>query len=310
MKLIIGGTGSLGSALTRRLLIHGEPVRVMTRTPVKAAAQAIAGAQIYLGDLLDHNALKDACSGVDTVIASAHSMFGRGRLSSAKVDGQAHKNLIDIAKAAGVKHFIYISIYFSDPVYQSVPFFRVKREVEEYLKASGLPYTILRPTAFMESHAHELIGKPIIESGKVILFGRGQQPRNFVAADDVARVAMVALNDKSMWGQTISMGGPGNYTNMDIVRIYEEYTGKKAKVIHLPLSFPRTLSHIMRPFHPGLSQVLKIATLSDKAEQTFDVQSFLEQIPIRLTPLEEWVEKKLAGPADSATTAETAYSLP
>lgn len=310
MKLIIGGTGALGSALTRRLLIHGEPVRVMTRTPVKAAELAIAGSEIYLGDLLDKNALQEACSGADTVIAAAHSLFGRGRYASAKVDGQAHKNLIDIAKAAGARHFIYTSAYFNDQAYLNIPFFRAKREVEEYLKASKLPYTILRPTAFMESHAHELIGKPIIENRKVMLIGRGEQPRNFVAAGDVARVAMVALSDKSMLGQTISIGGPGNYSNMEVVRLYEQYTGKKAAVTHLPLAVPRAVSRMIRPFHPGISQVLKFGVLSEKADQTFDVEPMLRNIPIRLTPLEEWIAKKLAGPAGSATTAEATYTLP
>lgn len=310
MKLIIGGTGTLGSALTRRLLAHGEPVRVMTRKPAKAAELAMAGAEVVVGDLSDRASVEDACRGADAVVAAAHSLFGRGQHSSASVDGQRHKVLIDLAKASGVKHFIYTSIYTIDPVYQRVPFFRIKQEVEEYLKASGLPYTILRPSAFMESHAHELIGKPIIKKERVIMIGRGLQPRNFVAADDVARVAMIALSDQSLLGQTVAIGGPGNYTNMDVVRLYEHYTGHQAKVTHLPPAVSRALSLMMRPFHPGFSQVLKIATLSDKAGQSFDVQSLLEKIPIRLTSLEEWVENKLASSTGSASTPETAYSLP
>lgn len=309
MKLIIGGTGTLGSALTRRLLAHGEPVRVMTRKPAKAAELAMAGAEVAVGDLLDSSALKEACTGATEVVATAHSFFGRGRYASAKVDGQAHKNLIDIAKTAGAKHFIYTSVYTGDPAYQDVPVFRIKHEVEEYLKASGLPYTILRPTFFMESHAHELIGKAIMERRRVILIGRGLQPRNFVAADDVARVAMIALCDPSQQGRTIDIGGPGHYTNMDIVRLYEQHTGLRAKVTRLPLGLARSLSLILRPFHPGLSQVLKMAVISNKADQHFDLERFLEDFPIRLTPMEEWIEKKLAGPAGSTTAAETAHTL-
>ncbi|MEZ4594862.1 MAG: NmrA family NAD(P)-binding protein [Chloroflexota bacterium] len=93
-----------------------------------------------------------------------------------------HKWLINAAQEAGVKHFVYTSAFAAAPYAPIRVLPDQVHEVEQYLQHSGLAHTILRPTAFMESHAHMLIGQPILEKGKVTLFGRRENPRNFVAA--------------------------------------------------------------------------------------------------------------------------------
>jgi uncharacterized protein YbjT (DUF2867 family) len=165
----------------------------MTRTPKNATDLQKLGAEVVQGNLLDKASLAQACQGVEKVLAAAHSIMGRGAEASKYVDWQGHKDLIDAAKVAGVQQFVYTSAYPYGSEYQSIPFFRFKHEIEQHLQASGLRHTILRPTAFMESHAEALIGQPILEKGKVSLFGQGQNPRNFVAADDVAQFAVLAL---------------------------------------------------------------------------------------------------------------------
>lgn len=297
MNLIVGGTGALGSAIARRLLSAGRPVRVMARTPGKATGLAAEGAEVVQGDLLDRGSLTSACQGAEVVVAAAHSLFGRGRSASVHVDGRGHRDLIDAAKSAGVRHFIYTSVYDFGSAYHAVPFFRIKYEVEEHLKASGLGYTILRPTAFMESHAHMLLGEPILRKGKTVIFGRGEQPRNFVAADDVAQVAVLALSDRALVGQTVDVGGPETLTNMDVVRLYERVSGLTAKVTHVPLGVLHVMSRLMRPVHPGLSQVIQAGILADTTDQRFDARPLQERFGIELTRLEDWVAQRVSLPA-------------
>jgi uncharacterized protein YbjT (DUF2867 family) len=208
MILIVGGGGVLGSLVVGRLLAAGERVRVMSRTPAIAESLRVAGAEVVQGDLLDRDSLVRACAGADAVVAAAHSMLGRGRHASVHVDGHGHRQLFDVAKAAGVRHIVYTSVYDYGEAYRPVTFFRIKMEVERYLQTSGIDYTILRPTAFMEYHAHVLIGEPVLAGRTVVLFGRGEQPRNFVAADDVAQVVNIALRDRSLAGATIDVAGP------------------------------------------------------------------------------------------------------
>lgn len=292
MYLIVGGSGALGGAIVRRLLAAGESVRVMTRTP--AQVTALADAEIVHGDLLDRDSVARACQGASTIVAAAHAIFGRGETASVHVDGRGHRDLIDAAKSAGASRFVYTSIYDAGPEFHAVPFVRIKYETEQYLKSSGLDYTILRPTAFMESHAHFLIGEPILRKGKTVLFGQGELPRNFVAADDVAQVAMRAFSDPALSAQTIDVGGPGNHSNMDVVRLYEQASGRKAKVTHVPLGVLKVASCVLRPLHPGLSQIMQLSILADRTDQSFDAGPLQQRFSLALTRLEDWVTAKVA----------------
>lgn len=300
MNLIVGGTGALGSAIARRLLAAGQRVRLMTRSPEKAVDLVARGAVVIRGDLLDRNSLVGACQGAEVVVAAAHSILGRGRHASAHVDGAGHRHLIDAARDSGVRHFIYTSVYGDGPEFHAVPFFRIKREVEEHLMASTLASTILRPTAFMESHAHLLIGEPILRTGKTMLFGRGERLRNFVAADDVAAIAMRALAEPSLIGQTVDVGGPENMTDMDVVQLYERLSGRTAKITHVPIGILRVASRLLRPIHAGLSQIMEAALVAETTDQSFDARPLQARFGVTLTRLENWVLKRLALPASSS----------
>jgi uncharacterized protein YbjT (DUF2867 family) len=253
-----------------------------------------AGAEVVRGDLLDQASVARACSGADRVVAAAHSLFGRGREASVHVDGRGHRHLIDAAKAAHVRHFVYTSVYDSGPACRGVPFFRIKFEVEDHLRGSGLSYTILRPTAFMEVHAHALIGEPILRRGKTVLFGRGESPRNFVAVDDVAQFVMRAVLDPSLAGQTVNVGGPENLTSMEVVALYERMAGRRANVTRVPVPLLRLASLLTRPFHPGLSQAIRASVIADTTDQRFDVGSLPERFSIQLTRLEDWMRRNVS----------------
>ena len=301
--LVVGGSGTLGQLIVTRLAADGDSVRVMSRTPDKVARLRTLGAEIVQGDLLDRQAVAGASAGVNVLIAAAHSILGRGPNASVHVDGAAHRLLIDIAKAAGIRHIVYTSAHVSAPAYDAVPFFRIKLEVERHLKDSGLSYTILRPTAFMDFHAHVLIGEPILAKGKVTLLGHGEQPRNFVAADDVALLAVRAIRDPSLAGATIEIGGPENLTNMDVVRIYERAASRRAKVRHMPLGVVRAIAGLARAVHPGLSQIMQMAVLAETTDQRFDSRALVARFQLKLTRLEDWIAQRLRRPNDSTQSA-------
>lgn len=292
--LIVGATGVEGSLTTKKLLAQGIAVRAMTRTPAKAAALAQLGAEVVQGDLREVESLRRACAGVDKVLAAAHSLLGRGAEASKYVDEIGHKHLIDAAKTAGVQHLVYTSIIGASPT-DPVPFNRIKYAVEQYLQSSDLPYTILRPGAFMEWHVHEFIGKPILEKGKVTLFGKGDNPRNFVAGEDVANFAVLALTNPQAIGQTITIGGPGNWSTNQVAALYCQFAGRPVSITHVPLVVLRLMSPLLKPFHPGLSQVLALSILSDTADMTFDPTATLRQYSVPLTRLEDWARQRVGG---------------
>src|SRR5437016_11618387 len=137
MILIVGASGRLGGTIAKRLLAQGKAVRLMTRTPSNLFHLKQQGAEVVSGDLRNPASLLSACQGVEQVLAAAHGLTGKGDNNPQTVDDTGNCQLIDAAKVAGVKHFVFISVMGASPN-APVEFSRIKYRTEEYLRASGL----------------------------------------------------------------------------------------------------------------------------------------------------------------------------
>jgi uncharacterized protein YbjT (DUF2867 family) len=290
--LVAGGTGTLGSAIVQRLVDRGRQVRVLTREPSRATRWRDRGIDIARGDLRDPESLRRACTGATHVITTANAFMGRGAESVAAVDRQGNKNLIDAARAAGVRHFVFTSALLPD-AYRSVDFFAVKFAIEDYLLASGLTWTILRPSAFMETWA-ELIGGALIRTGTATIFGAGDKPSNFVAVDNVADVAVMVLDDPGARNAIVEVVGPENLTQLQVAEIFERITGRTAKRKHLPVLLMRVLAVVARPFNPVFARQVKAGSLMATTATPFDPSAMLARYPVALITLEDWVRKRYA----------------
>jgi NADH dehydrogenase len=264
----------------------------MTRVLAKVDELKALGAKPIRGNLADPEALEFAVRGARAVVAAAHSVLGRGHESSQAVDDDGHRSLIDAAKAAGVEHFIYTSVFQASSDHP-LDFWRTKARVERHLEESGMTYTIVRPTSFMDMHAYQLIGKSVIEGKRAMLTGRGTNPRNFVASEDVAKVVVGALRIPSLRGQTIDVGGPQNLSGHDVVEVFERVSGRKAKVGHIPIRALKIMSRAVAPVHPGVSRIMRMAVISETTDQTFDPSVLRTRIPITLTSLETWARSRI-----------------
>lgn len=304
MILIVGATGKLGGHVASQLLSAGHRVRAMTRDPARARALAVAGAEVVRGDLRDVESLRAATRGASVVVSASHSILGAHGNSSALIDGDGQRALINAATQAGVGHFVFTSALGASTDHP-VDFWCTKARVEQVLADSGLHYSIIRPSAFMEMHAYELIGKAVVAGKRVVLFGRGDNPRNFVAAADVARVIGLALNDPRESGSTIEVGGPENLTSRQVVDVFEAVVGRPARVVHLPLFLIRCLGQVAQRVHPGVATILKAAVVGETTDQRFDPTRLLTRFPLRLTTLDEWVRAQCF-PRPNRTTGENA----
>lgn len=143
--LVTGGTGELGSDLVPRLVQAGHTVRVMSRRPRLAdAPNVVEWAQ---ADLETGVGLKEAISDIEIIVNSASSSGkspGPARTHEVDVDGT--RNFLELAKAQGVKHLIHVSIVGIERI--PMGYYNEKVAAEEVVKASGIPYSILRATQF------------------------------------------------------------------------------------------------------------------------------------------------------------------
>jgi NADH dehydrogenase len=286
MILVVGDTGVLGKETVERLVAGGHPVRALVRAPARAAELKARGVEVVAGDLLERRSLVAACAGADRVFAAAHALFGR----SQNVDDAGHRALIDAARAAGATRFVYTSALGASPDHP-VDFFRTKHAIEQYLRDSGMPHAILRPSAFMEWHAHAFNGKPLLDRGHTVLLGSGAKRRNFVAARDVAAVAVQALTSAEPPADSIEIGGSGNLTDDEVANLYARCAGIEPRVRHVPVSLLRMLAPVARVLHPGIGRVLTLATLA--GDETFDGPDSPRHVTGK-TSLEEFVRERVA----------------
>lgn len=294
--LIVGATGQLGRATALALLEEGQRVRALVREPARmpkvVAELQRAGAELMTGDLTDAASLERACKGALRVFACAHSLLGRGAMRSAQVDHVGHSSLIAAALSAGVHRFVYTSALGAREDHP-IDFYRTKFEIEQAVRESAIPYTILRPAAFMEQHVHGLLGKLILEKGFAVIFGPGRKRRNFVSVRDVAPFAVMALRGDELLNRTLDIGGPDNISNRDIAAMYM-LRSKQGRVFHLPLGLARVGAQVMRPLHEGIARVLEIAAVPDADwPETFDPAPLLAEFPRKMTTVEQFVEERI-----------------
>jgi uncharacterized protein YbjT (DUF2867 family) len=237
MLLIVGSTGMVGTEICSLLASKKLPFRAMVREssdPAKVERLKSLGAQIVKGNLCDPNSLKAACQGVNAVICTVSAMpfcYQPGANDIQSVDLEGVTNLIEAAKATGVKQFIYTS--FSGNLDRDFPLRNAKRAVEKHLKESGLVYTILRPGMFMEVWLSPAVGFDAANA-KATIYGTGDQPIAWIAIQDVARFAVESLTNPAARNHALELGGPQNLSPHQVVKLFEAAKGKTFEVTYVP----------------------------------------------------------------------------
>jgi NADH dehydrogenase len=245
-----------------------------------------------------------ALDGVDAVFTSTHSLTARRRDAIQRIDTDGCKALIDAARAGGASRFVFTSIMGAQPDHPAA-FGRAKAQVEKHLVASGLDYTILRPSAFMDFHAHRMIGERVIAGKAARILGTGTTPRNLVAVTDVATVAVRALTTADLRGQIVNIGGPDNISDREVAAIYARIANKQLRVQALHPSALAVLAALAGPFHAGVANVLRLALhMDDWPELTFDSSGVAKAIGRAPMSLEEFARGRVmsgtASPAGGA----------
>jgi NADH dehydrogenase len=290
--LIVGATGVLGSAATKYFLQKKFSLKAFIRNKDKAATLEKAGAAIFVGDITNTLSIVEACKNIDVVIATLHGMLSRGKNSSYFVDDKGHKNLIDAAVKAGTKHFIYISVVGAAKDHP-IDFFRTKYAIEQYLINSGLYYTILRLPAFMEWHVHNLLGKSIVEKGKTTILGKGNNPTNFIAVDDIVQVLGLIVADSTR-DKIITLAGPENISRNEAAKLYGKVLNINPRINHVPIPALKFLSKVINPFHPGIGRIMKLSIYGEENDATMNINDSIKKFGLKPTTVEVFIRKQVS----------------
>lgn len=276
MILVAGGTGRLGRLVVTQLVGKGKSVRVLTRNPSAATHLAHLGIELANGDARDTSSLEPAMSGVTTVVSAIHGLFGSGGVTPKSIDRDGNCNLIGAAVARSADVILMSTIGAS--ANHPMELFRMKWAAEEKLRASGLPWTIVRSSAFADTWI-ELLRLSADKSGRPQVFGNGDNPINFVWVQDVADAVVHAAMDPAVRGQVIEVGGRDNLTLNQLARLVQASMGVSGGVRHVPRTGLRAMGAIARPFNPTMARLARASLAMDSYDLTFDPEASVRAYP-------------------------------
>lgn len=269
MILVTGASGYVGNNLVRRLVATGKPVRAMVHSPAKAEvrlADVRDRIEIVKGDVTRPETLAPLMDGVSAVVHLVAIAIERGGATYEAINTQGTINIVEAAKAAGVRRFINMSQNGAD---SSLPyrFLASKGKAQDYVAVSGLDWTALRPSViwgpqdeFANVQARLIRLTPLIFP----IVGDGQAKFQPVWIGDVVEAVVCCLDDDGTIGQELGLGGPEVLTYKEIVRRVLAALNARRLLVHAPVPLLRPVVALMAavlpnpPVTPGLLELLNI----------------------------------------------------
>lgn len=272
--LVTGATGQQGGAVARELLGMGHAVRAMTRDPGKEAARSLErrGADIVQADLDDEPSLEAALAGCWGAFAVQNTWE-----AGVEKEEEQGKRFAELAKRAGVEHYVYTSVGSADR-HTGVPHFENKYRVEQTIRALSFPsFVILRPVFFMENLSNPYLFKPK-EDGVLAVAMQPTTRLQMVAVDDIGKYGRLAFERPTeLNGQAVDFAGDA-LTMPEAAAVIAEYA-------HRPIEHSRVDIEDVRSFSEDMALMFE---WFDAVGYDVDMASLEKKFGIRPTPFRSW----------------------
>ncbi len=217
MILVTGAGGKTGQAVTQALSLKGETVRAFTSQTQKVWFRPITK-EFHFGDLRDEAALREAAKGARAVYHICPNVNPE--------EQRIGELVIGAAQATGVEHFVFHSVL--HPQAEAMPHHWGKLRVEEALFESGLPFTILQPTAYMQNTLAYWDG--ILERGAFAIPYPAQTRISLVDLEDVAEAAATVLTEPGHAGAAYELVGTPALTQTEVAEVLSRNLGRPVRV--------------------------------------------------------------------------------
>ncbi len=239
--LVAGASGYLGMYVAKEFKKQGYHTSALARSSVSLGDIAENIDEQIICDATDKYSLGRICDNIDIVFSSIGITKQKDGLTFMDVDYQANKNLLDEAVHAGVKKFIYISVFGAERM-KKLKGVQAKLKFEQELIKSGIDYTIVYPNGFFSDMKEYL---EMAKKGRGIVLGSGEFRINPIHGADLAEICVKAADDTN---QKIHVGGPEIFTHREIFGIAFDLLKKKPKVSGLPLWMKSLMLGLLRLF--------------------------------------------------------------
>src|SRR3984957_513634 len=289
MILVVGATGLLGTRICERLRAEEQPVRALIRStssPNKVSTLRSLGCDLAIGDLKDPPKVQVACQGISALISTASSTLSRQPGDSIEsVDLEGQLALANAARIAGARRFIYVS--FRDDHTVQHPLSQAMRSVERAI--ADFEFTTIQASWFMEVWLSPKLGFDYIH-GRARIYGCGLKPISWVSYRDVAEFCIAPILRSVAERSVLEVGGPEALTPLEVVRIFEEESGRRFGADTIPEA---KLREQFDSANDSLEKSFAGIMLQYAHGDAIDMRGLLESIPVRLTSVREYARTVL-----------------
>lgn len=279
--IVIGGTGMLGKPVALELKRQGYQVVILTRNISEARIKMPTSFEYINGDVQDKTSLEKALKGCFGVHIN---LQGGPKFSNIDlVEHQGVVNVVNAAKKCKVEKLTYIS---GATVKKENAWFlptNAKYNAEEYIRKSGINYTIFRPSWFFESL------DMFIRNGKASLIGKNNNKFNWVAAEDYARIVVKSYGLVESNKKTFYVFGPESMTMEEALTKYCNLKYPEMKISRIPIGMIKFLGVIT--FNDMLKFVGKFSTYFTKVSEVYDGTETMKVFGAADTTLETWAKE-------------------
>jgi len=288
--LVIGGTGTLGRQVVLQALTKGYQVRCLVRNFRKASFLKEWGAELVYGDLTRPETIPPCLKGITAIIDASTSRANELE-SLKKVDWEGKVCLIEAAKVANIKRFVFFSAQNVEQ-FDNIPLMKVKNGIEIKLKESGIPYTIFRLSGFYQGLI-EQYAIPILENLPIWVTNENTYI-SYMDTQDIAKFCLRSLQIPQTENQTFFLNGSKGWVSSEIINLCEQLAGQKAKVQKVPLVILKLVSNFFGFFEWGqnISDRLAFAeiltTENNFSNSTLDLYKMFKIDPSELIQLDDY----------------------
>jgi NADH dehydrogenase len=291
--LVTGGSGFVGGHIVHGLRGRGLPVRCLVRDPGKGAKLAAWGCELVQGDMTDPASLRRALEGAETVVHLVGIRQGREReFQRIMVDGT--RDLLAAARAAGAGRFVNMSaLGTSEQTKDLVPYYRAKWDAEELVRASGLPYVILRPSFVFARDGGILptFVKLARFAPVTPITGSGRQRIQPIWADDVASYFADAVVRDDVAGHVYELGGPDAVTWNELWARLKRTLGQRRPSVHVPMAVMRANALVTERLPGNIPLTRDLLKMLEHGDNVVSNDEAVRTFQVSLLPLDDQLRR-------------------
>jgi uncharacterized protein YbjT (DUF2867 family) len=290
--LVTGGTGFVGPSIVHRLRAEDRPVRCLVRDPDRADRLAAWRCELAQGDVTDPSSIRRAVDGCEVVVHLVAIIQGKPEQFE-RIMVQGTRNVLDAAKAAGVRRFVLMSaLGTSEETKDLSPYFGAKWQMEQMVKSSGLEHVIFRPSfVFGKGGGALKTFQRVVRLSPVIpVFGKGDQRVQPIWIDNVAEYYAAAIDRPEAANRTFELGGPEIVTYEELYDRIKRVLGKRRPKVHLPFGLMRVNAAILEAL-PGPSPLTRDQLKMLAVDNVVSNPDAQETFRLELVPLDEQLRR-------------------